>query len=455
MSKIQEQIARIRKYYWLYKRERNIRDSFSNFFHKEATGGILLFFATIIALVLANFPQLFDINAFWEKELTITVGDFVQKMSLRDWVNDGLMMIFFFVVSLAIKREIMVGELSSVKKATLPIIAAAGGMCMPALIYLFFNTGDPYTVRGWGIPTATDIAFAVGVLSLLGNRIPVSVKIFLTALAIADDLGAMLVIAIFYPTHEIHFDMLLIAGIIMAIVCVLNVLRLRHTFVYFIAGLILWFIMLQSGVHATISGVLLAIVIPTRTRISGTKFYAHSKFLINKFKKSYTNNEPLLANQECFEVVNSMRFEIAKVSSPLQKFETALHGFSMYVIMPIFALANACIVINPDVFTHIFSDASLGIICGLVIGKPVGIFLFSFVVIKLGVSKFSDGMNWKLLLNAGIFAGIGFTMSLFVSNLAFADPSYIDTAKIAILTGSTLAGILGVVAVRFLNKKKK
>ncbi|MDR2064640.1 MAG: Na+/H+ antiporter NhaA [Prevotellaceae bacterium] len=454
MSNIQEQIRKIRKHYWLYKRQRNIRDTFSHFFHKEATGGILLFFATLIALVLANFSHLFDLNAIWEKELAISIGNFVQKMSLRDWINDGLMMIFFFVVSLEIKREIMVGELSSFKKSSLPIAAAIGGMIVPALIYLIFNSGSPETMHGWGIPTATDIAFAIGILSILGKRVPVSLKIFLTALAIADDLGAIIVIAIFYPAHAIHFDMLLIVATVMAAILILNSLQIRHTFLYFIAGVVLWFLVLQSGIHATISGVLLTLLIPTRTRISGTKFYAHTNFLVRKFRKNYVENKTILASQECLDVINAMRSEIAKASSPLQKFEFALHGFSMYIIMPVFALANAGVVINFNEF-NIVSEASLGIIFGLIIGKPVGIFLFSFIMIKSGISKFSDGMNYRLLLNAGIFAGIGFTMSMFVSNLAFEHQSYTDTAKIAILISSLIAGILGITAILATKKRRQ
>ncbi|MDR0754909.1 MAG: Na+/H+ antiporter NhaA [Prevotellaceae bacterium] len=454
MPNIQEQIRKIRKHYWLYKRERNIRDTFSHFFHKDATGGILLFFATIIALVFANFPNLFDMNAIWDRELAISIGGFVQKMSLRDWINDGLMMIFFFVVSLEIKREIMVGELSSLKKSSLPIAAAAGGMIVPALIYSIFNSNSPETIHGWGIPTATDIAFAVGILSILGKRVPVSLKIFLTALAIADDLGAIIVIAIFYPTHAIHFDMLLIIAIIMTVILILNSLQIRHTFLYFITGLVLWFLVLQSGIHATVSGILLTLLVPTRTRISGTKFYAHTNFLVRKFRKNYVENKAILANQECLDVINAMRSEIAKVSSPLQKFEFALHGFSMYVIMPLFALANAGVVINFNEF-NILGEASLGIIFGLIAGKPLGIFLFSFIMIKSGISKFSDGMNYRLLLNAGIFAGIGFTMSMFVSNLAFEHQSYTDTAKIAILISSLLAGILGIAATLSTKKRRE
>ncbi|MDR1552050.1 MAG: Na+/H+ antiporter NhaA [Prevotellaceae bacterium] len=454
MESVQNQIKKIRKHYWLYKRERNIRDTFSHFFHKEATGGILLFFATIIALVLANFPQIFNLNAIWEKELSISIGDFVQRMSLRDWINDGLMMIFFFVVSLEIKREIMVGELSSLKKSSLPIAAAIGGMIMPALIYYAFNINSPETMRGWGIPTATDIAFAIGVLSILGKRVHVSLKIFLTALAIADDLGAILVIAIFYPTHAIHFDMLFIVATVMAIILVLNSLQIRHTILYCITGVVLWFLVLQSGIHATVSGILLTLLIPTRTRISGTKFYAHTNFLIRKFRKNYTENKSILANQECLDVINAMRSEIAKASSPMQKFESALHGFALYFIMPVFALANAGVVINFGEF-NIFSEVSLGIMCGLIIGKPVGIFLFSYIMIKSGMSKFSDGMNYKLLLNAGIFAGIGFTMSMFVSNLAFTHQVYTDAAKITIFISSLIAGLLGVAVILTLGKRKK
>ncbi|MDR1347068.1 MAG: Na+/H+ antiporter NhaA [Prevotellaceae bacterium] len=453
MLNTQKRIKKIRKYYRFYQRERNIRDSFSGFFQKEATGGILLFFATITALVFANFPQLFDLNSIWEKELAISTGDFVQKMTLRGWINDGLMMIFFFVVSLEIKREIMVGELSSFRKSSLPIAAAVGGMLMPALIYYAFNVDSPATARGWGIPTATDIAFAIGILSVLGKRVPVSLKIFLTALAIADDLGAIIVIAVFYPVHAIHFDMLMIAAMVMATVFILNLLQIRYTLIYFITGLVLWFLILQSGIHATVSGILLAALIPARTRISGTKFYVHTGFLIRKFRKNYVENKTILANRECIDTINAMRTEITKVSSPMQKFESSLHSFSMYIIMPLFALANAGIVINFGAI-DICSEVSLGIICGLIIGKPAGIFLFGLVMIKSGMSKFSDGMNYRLLLNAGIFAGIGFTMSMFVSNLAFEHQSYTDTAKIAILISSAIAGILGIAATLSAKKKR-
>ncbi|MDR2127251.1 MAG: Na+/H+ antiporter NhaA [Prevotellaceae bacterium] len=453
MPNIDKQIKKIRKYYWLYKRERKIRDTFSQFFHKEATGGILLFFATVIALVSANFPQFFNLNVIWEKELAISIGDFVQKMSLRHWINDGLMMIFFFVVSLEIKREIMVGELSSLKKSSLPIAAAIGGMIVPALIFCAFNINSPATDRGWGIPTATDIAFAIGVLSILGKRVPMSMKIFLTALAIADDLGAILVIAFFYPAHAINLNIMLIAATVMAIILVLNSLQIRHTFLYLITGFVLWFLVLQSGIHATVAGILLTVIIPTRTRISGTKFYAHTNFLVRKFRTHYIENKNILANKECLDVINAMRSEIAKASSPMQKFESSLHGFSMYFIMPLFALANAGVVVNFNEF-NFFSEVSLGIACGLIIGKPVGIFLFSFIMIKSGLSKFSDGMNYRLLFNAGIFAGIGFTMSMFVSNLAFDCPIYTNTAKIAIFISSLIAGILGIAAITATKTRK-
>jgi NhaA family Na+:H+ antiporter len=322
------------------------------------------------------------------------------------------------------------------------------------LIYAFFNANSPETSSGWGIPTATDIAFAIGVLSIMGKRVPISVKIFLTALAIADDLGAIIVIAVFYPTHALHLDLLLIAGAIMLIILFLNSIRIRHTLLYTIAGIALWLVMLKSGVHATVAGILLAIIIPARTRISGTKFYAHSKYLIKQFRKNFTKDKSMLANHESIENINALRHEIARVSSPMQKIESSLHGFSMYIIMPLFALANAGVVIDPQAFGNIFSDLSLGIICGLVIGKPIGIFIFSFIMIKLGFSKFSDGMSWKLLLNAGIIAGIGFTMSMFVSNLAFANPNNIDTAKIAIITASALATIVGIVFVLTSSKNK-
>ena len=451
---MEHDIKHTRKRYSLYKRDKFVRNKILHIFHCDATAGILLFIATVIAMIFANFPQLGGLNDFWDKIFSIRFGDFELSMDLRTWINDGLMAVFFFVVGLEIKREMLVGELSSIKQSSLPIAAALGGMMMPALIYFLFNMNSPETASGWGIPMATDIAFAIGVLSLLGKRVPLAAKVFLVALAIADDLGAIIVIAVFYPSHALHLDMLMFAGIIMAVVIILNNLRIRHIFIYITAGILLWYVVLQSGIHATISGVLLALIIPAHTRIDGKKFYARASCFIQKFRAADLENKELLASENSRAAITAMKHEIEKVSSPMQRFELGLHGFALFVIMPMFALANAGVALETSAMSNMFSNVSMGVIFGLLFGKPIGIFIFGFIVIKLGLAKFSQGMNWSLLLGVGIIAGIGFTMSMFVANLAFANQAYIDTAKIAIFVASITTGVLGSLYICLIKKQK-
>jgi len=451
---MEHDIKHTRKRYSLYKRDKFVRNKILHIFHCDATAGILLFIATVIAMIFANFPQLGGLNDFWDKIFSINFGDFELSMDLRTWINDGFMAVFFFVVGLEIKREMLVGELSSIKQSSLPIAAALGGMMMPALIYFLFNMNSPETASGWGIPMATDIAFAIGVLSLLGKRVPLAAKVFLVALAIADDLGAIVVIAVFYPSHALHLDMLMFAGIIMAVVIILNNLRIRHILIYITAGILLWYVVLQSGIHATISGVLLALIIPAHTRIDGKKFYARASCFIQKFRAADLENKELLASENSRAAIAAMKHEIEKVSSPMQRFELGLHGFALFVIMPMFALANAGVALETSAMSNMFSNVSMGVIFGLLFGKPIGIFIFGFIVIKLGLAKFSQGMNWSLLLGVGIIAGIGFTMSMFVANLAFANQAYIDTAKIAIFVASITTGVLGSLYICLIKKQK-
>ncbi len=373
---------------------------FKNFFKMEQASGIILIICTILSLGVANTAFGPDYVAFWETKVGFEFGVVHLKESILHWVNDGLMVVFFFVVGMEIKREFAAGELSTAKKASLPLIAALGGMVVPALFFAFFNFGKE-TADGWGIPMATDIAFALGILSLAGKRVPISLKIFLTALAVIDDLGAIMVIAIFY-TSDLSFLYLSLALGIFVVLHVLNRLKVDLISPYLLLGLFMWYFMLQSGIHATIAGVLLATAIPLKSR------YGHS---------------------------------------PLQQLEHELHPFTAFLIMPIFALANTAIPLGGlDFFNLLMQPLSLGIIAGLLLGKPVGVALFSYLAIKFGFANMPSKVNFKKLIGVGFLAGIGFTMSIFISVLAYSDPAEVNfqnKAKLAVLTASVLAGLCG------------
>ncbi len=371
---------------------------FKAFFESEKAGGFLLIFATIISLFLTN--SIFQIQylQIWNYQ--------IGNHSLVEWINDGLMTIFFLLIGLELEREVYIGELSSLKKATLPLIGALGGMIIPALIYAGFNYGTT-TQSGVGIPMATDIAFAIGILSLLGNRVPISLKIFLTALAVIDDLGAIIVIAIFY-TSSVSLLNLGIALGILAFLFVLNRLKVNNLIPYLIGGILMWYFMLNSGVHATITGVLLAFVIP---------FGDGSKKNI-----SY-------------------------------KLQHLLHQPVAFIILPLFALANTCIVLNSNWHEGLSHMNSIGIILGLFIGKPIGIWLFSYLSVLLGIGILPKSLNWYTLFGAAILGGIGFTMSIFISLLAFNNNEDIINSKIAIVIASTLAAITGFIFLKFKLKK--
>jgi Na+:H+ antiporter, NhaA family len=379
---------------------RTIISPIKEFISDSRSVGILLISCTVVSMVLSNSGLGSGYLAMWERELPHVIPTLHLPHSPLHIINDGLMALFFFLVGLEIKRELLVGELASVKKSLLPIIAALGGMVVPALIYLLWCGGTPYS-RGWGVPMATDIAFSLGVLSLLGKRAPLSLRIFLTALAIIDDLGGILTIAIFYA-GEILWTNLFIAGGILFLLATMNFMKVRRYSLYFILGIPLWYLIFNSGVHATISGVLLALTIPLHK---------------------------------------------------IEKLEHALHDPVNFVIMPLFALANTAIVL-PDHFSFILTSVvNYGILMGLVVGKPVGIFLFSLVAIKLGFASLPTGMTWKQLWGTGMIAGIGFTMSIFMATLAFDLPGIQLVAKVAIITASIIAGIGGFIYLRMLSMK--
>ena len=375
-------------------------------------------------------------------------------MKIEHWIYDGLLALFFFVVGLEIKREMLVGELSSFKHAALPIFAAVGGMIVPALIYSLFNGGTP-SANGWGIPMATDIAFAIGILSLLGNRVPVGLKVFLTALAIVDDLGAIIVLAIFYPTHALHFDMLLYAALVAGFLYLLNRNKVRGTLFYIIPGVVLWWLILQSGIHATIAGVILALTIPSKTIINEVRFSVRMKYLLQKFKDVSNSEIEVLANPHQQHIIHQMDNHIEEINPLMHKFESALHPWVTFAIMPIFALANSGVELSGGLMQDSIPPVAIGIFLGLFLGKPIGIFLFSLISVKLKFAELPSGTNWKQVFALGMIAGIGFTMSIFIDSLAFDDQNLVNIGKAAILGTSSIAAILGLLAVSLTCRKKR
>ena len=373
---------------------------FQKFFHSGKVGGIILLICVIISLIVANSSYGANFSSF----LNRTVGFSTLNYTISAWINDGLMAIFFLLVGLEIKRELIEGELSTLKKASLPVLAAVGGMIIPALIYFFFNKGED-TASGWGIPMATDIAFALAIIAMLGKNIPASLKIFLAALAIADDLGAILVIAIFY-TEQIHWNYLLLAGGVFTLLLAINYFKATSLWFYLIPGLFLWYFVHHSGIHATIAGVLLAFTIPTND---------------------------------------------TAIESPLEKLEHFLTVPVNFLIMPIFALANTNISFQKEMISGLVSPLGFGIIVGLILGKTIGITLFSWFAVKIKLAKLPSGANWKHVVGVGMLAGIGFTMSIFISLLSFSDAFHITEAKFAILCASVIAGHIGFFYLRSLR----
>ncbi|MDM1062816.1 Na+/H+ antiporter NhaA [Empedobacter falsenii] len=376
---------------------------FNQFFHSQTSGGIVLIFCTALSLILANSPIAESYDAIW---LTDMFGH-----SFAHWINDGLMAIFFFLIGLELKREIFVGELSNTKKAILPVFAALGGMLIPAFIFFLTNKGTD-TIHGFGIPMATDIAFAVAIITMLGKRVPLSLKVFLTALAVIDDLGAIIVIALFYPNPELPLDFTQF-GIAIAILLglfALNKLKIKSMIPYIIGGIAVWWFMLHSGIHATIAGVLVAFTIP---------------------------------------------FDKDDSKSLSAKMEHALHIPVAFIILPLFALANTAITIDGGGLAHFSIPLASGIFLGLVVGKPIGITLFTWIAVKLGLCELPTAVNFKRVFGVGILGGIGFTMSIFVSMLAFKDPSYINEAKLMILVASLTAAIVGFIVLKILLTTKQ
>ena len=430
-------------------------------------GGLVLLVCVVVAMLLANMPATAEVyRGLLETDLSLVVKSpngvidwvFPHGMTVEKLVNDGLMVIFFFCVGLEIKREIVCGQLSTVRKAILPVLAAAGGMLAPAAVFALFNGGTA-AANGWGIPTATDIAFAIGILSMLGDRVPVSLKIFLTALAIADDLGAILVIAFFYG-GQIDLGLLALALLVMAGVYVLNRIGEKRAFYYLLPAVVIWGLFYYSGVHSTLSGVAMAMLIPMRPRYS-KEYYMHK---IRSYTEGLREAEALGGDfpneeQRCYlRLMSSMTNDSVGLSYRL---EHSLSPWVTFVIMPVFALANAGVAIgsveNLDIFRYSADAGSvgMGIFVGLLIGKPLGLFLASWLAVKSRLAVMPEGATWRMLLAVACLGGIGFTMSLFVDSLAFTDAELIDRGKIAILMGSMAAALLGSALIVLFAKNRK
>jgi Na+:H+ antiporter, NhaA family len=406
---------------------------FVRFAKMEAASGILLLAGTLAALIWANSPWAESYHAIWHTPVPIGVGRFELIETRDEWINDGLMAVFFFLVGLEIKREVLVGELSSLRRAAFPLIAAFGGAILPALFYVSIAHGGDKG-RGWAIPMATDIAFVLGVLAILGKRVPVSLKIFVTALAIADDLIAVLVIATFYgePIHVIAFA----AGLAGVAACAgANLLGVRKPAVYAIIGVFVWYAVLKSGVHATVAGVLVAFTIPSRGYVDRESFLERARWLLDKFEAAAQNST------EAPAAIHTIERQLAFVQSPLDRIEHSLHPWVSFAIMPLFAFANAGVTILGNATAAVRHPVTLGVAVGLFIGKPLGVWLFARMSVKFHLATAPPELSWKSLFGAAWLCGIGFTMSLFIATLAFGDGTLLTMSKIGILAASLASGV--------------
>ena len=435
------------------------------FFKQDFVAAFILLFAAVLALILSNSPWGDIYKIVLESDFSISLSDnMTLSNSLHHWVNDGLMAIFFFLVGLEIKREVLVGELASFRKAMLPAAAALGGMIVPAGIYMIFNMGSE-GAHGWGIPMATDIAFAMGCIALLGARVPAALAVFLVALAIVDDLGAVAVIALFY-TEGVETQPLILGFGLIGFSFFMAKIGVRNAIPYALVGILLWLAFLQSGIHATIAGVLLAFTIPADARYSRRFFSDRIRELIARFDKDEAYDDRLYVNADQQHIIRQMTRECHHVEAPLQRIEHNLHPLAVFIIMPVFAFANAGVEIPFDpIGSLLFQPVTLGLFFGLVVGKPLGVLLMSFIAVKMNLAELPNGINWKQVAGVGMLAGIGFTMSLFINGLAFTGVTEVhaaaasgpisETAKILMLEGkigiflaSLVSGVGGLLLVR-------
>ncbi len=420
-----------------------IQSSFQEFFQRSSSAGIVIMAFTGLAMLWTNSAFHDSYEALLHQHIEITLFALHLEFTFEHFVNDGLMVLFFLVVGLEIKREILIGELSSARKAALPMLAALAGMIFPGLIYIASTSGTPH-VNGWGVPVATDIAFALGILALLGNRVPLGLKVFLAALAIVDDLLAVLVIAIFY-TSALNLTAIAAAAIFVVLLYGLNRLGNNNLLLYGLLGTCLWIAVLFSGIHATVAGVLLALTIPARPRIDTSSFLTRARMLVNRIGKNIEDNEDIGSQ---FDSIHSLETMCEDVQSPLHRIEHGLQPWVTFLIMPVFALVNAGVVFQPSVIQQVLSPVGVGIILGLFVGKQIGITAGVWFSVRLRIAELPQNVSMKHIYGVSLLCGIGFTMALFVAHLAFDPGQELDTAKLSVLIGSAISAIAGAVALR-------
>ena len=428
---------------------RTLRLQIQSFIHTEALGGTVLLTATVAALVWAN-SWSESYHRFWDVHLALDMALFEISGPLEMWVNDGLMAIFFFVVGLEIKRELIYGELSSPSKAVLPVFAAVGGMVVPAIIFLFINAGGE-TSDGWAIPMATDIAFALGVLALLGRRCPMELRVFLLALAIVDDLGVIAVISVAY-TESVDLAQIGIAAGIVAGLLALNRLGGNHAFISLILGFLLWVAILKSGVHATVAGVLMAALTSAKPNYSHQDFASSSDQLMANYRKALQDNDA----EHCKGILGQVEELSQGTKAPLERLERLVHPWTSYVVLPIFAFANAGIEFSgPILSTATSSSLTLGVIVAMVLGKTLGITIFSWIASSIGIGKLPTGVSWGHVVGISLLGGIGFTVAIFVTGLAFGHSEHAELSKVGILVASLLSGVLGYLVLRLVSVRSQ
>lgn len=429
---------------------KRILSPFQKFIKIESLSGPLLLLATIIALIWANSPFAESYHSLWQYKVGFTSKHFELVKPLILWINDGLMAIFFFLIGLEVKREFLIGELNTPKKLAFPLIGALGGIIMPVLFFFLLND-NPETQKGWGIAMATDIAFSLAVLKAVGSKIPLSLKVFLTAFAIVDDLGAVLVIALFY-SGNIQITMLLVAFVLLAILYFLSYKGFYSKFVMIFLGIIIWTLFLKSGIHPTLAGILIAFSVPIRQKVKTTEFIDYLVKTTDNIKKANVLKLPVLSKEQIHEIDN-LKGWTNKYQSPLQNLEHNLHDWVAYLVIPIFALANAGVSINSNV--EIETNLVIKIAIALVLGKSIGISTIVFLAKKLKIIEVPSDINTQHILGVAFLAGIGFTMSIFIASLAFTNPKYIDSAKIGILIGSLVAATIGYLILRYKKQNEK
>ena len=422
--------------------------SLLSFLKHRINGGMLLMSVALIAMLIANSPLGDTYQSIWSHPVSFSIGDFNffshngHPLTLMEFINDALMALFFFSVGLEIKREVMVGELSSIRQALLPIIAAFGGMLFPVLFYYMVAHSGP-EAGGLAIPMATDIAFSLGVLSLFGRRVPISLKIFLTAFAVVDDIGGILVIAIFYSS-ELSTTYLIASALILAILYLGNRMGVMNKMFYIVFGLVMWYFFLQSGIHCTIAGVLIAFMIPAKPRLDVKRYIRRMRKSLDQFPDLSKNGEEIIGlDDEQINELKSIEAASSRVISPLQSIENSMHGWINYFVMPLFAFANAGVVLSGG--TETFGTVTLAVLLGLTIGKFIGVYSFTYFAIKSKLVEMPKGMNWRNIAGVSLLGGIGFTVSLFIANLSFGDtaPLLLNQAKLGVLLGTLVSGVLG------------